>query len=80
MPIFHLHLRNRDVAAPDEEGHDLPDLAAARAKALEGIRDYLGHEAMAGTLDLRGQIDIADSAGTVLDTIHFKDAVTIVYP
>ena len=78
MPNYHLHLHNAHVDASDEEGHDLPDLEAAKAKALDGIRDFLGHEAMSGKLDFRGQVDIADEGGRVLETIHFKEAFTII--
>jgi hypothetical protein len=60
MPTFHFHLHNVHVQASDREGIELADLDAARAQALEGIRNFLGHEAMTGTLDLRGQVDIAD--------------------
>lgn len=78
MPNYHLHLHNAHVDASDEEGHDLPDLKAARTKALAGIRDFIGHEAMTGKIDLRGQVDIADEAGEILETVHFKDAFTII--
>ena len=76
MPVFHLHLHNAHVDASDEQGHDLPDLDAAKAEALAGIRDFLGHEAKTGTLDFRGQVDIADEAGPILETIASKDAFT----
>lgn len=78
MPNYHLHLHNAHVDASDEEGHDLPDLEAARAKALAGIRGFLGHEAMSGKLDFRGQVDIADEGGRVLEIVHFKEAFTII--
>lgn len=77
MPNYHLHLHNAHIDASDEEGHDLPDLDAARTKALAGIWDFLGHEAMNGKIDFRGQVDIADESGQVLETVHFKDAFTI---
>jgi hypothetical protein len=78
MPNYHLHLHNAHVDASDEEGHDLPDLYAAKAKALDGIREFLGHEAMSGKLDFRGRVDIADEGGRVLETVHFKEAFTII--
>jgi hypothetical protein len=77
MPIFHLHLQNKHIEADDVEGHDLPDLAAAHVMALEGIRDFLGHEAMNGLLDFRGHIDIEDDSGAILQTINFAEAFTI---
>jgi heme-degrading monooxygenase HmoA len=77
MPHFHLHLHNVHLDASDEEGMELADLAAARAKALEGIRGFLGHEVMTGKMDLRGQVDIADDAGVILLTVRFDEAVVI---
>ncbi|GAC1573160.1 MAG: hypothetical protein NVS3B5_02530 [Sphingomicrobium sp.] len=59
MPIYHLHLINSRVEANDIEGLDLPSLDVARAKAIDGIRDYLGLEVSKGRLDMRGRIDIA---------------------
>jgi hypothetical protein len=77
MPRYHLHLHNAHVDASDEEGHDLNDLSAARAMALNGIRGFLAHEVMEGKLDLRGRIDIADDAGHILITVQFDEAVAI---
>ena len=77
MPVYHLHLINAHIDADDVEGLDLPSLAAARAKAIEGIRGFLGHEVMTGKLDLRGRIDIENDSGGVLATIRFDEAVTI---
>jgi hypothetical protein len=77
MPVYHLHLINARVDAEDTEGLDLPSLDVARAKAIEGIRGFLGHEVMMGKLDLRGRIDIENDSGGVLATIPFGEAVTI---
>jgi hypothetical protein len=77
MPTFHLHLLNHHIEADDIEGHDLPDLETARAMALAGIRDFLGHEAMNGKLDFRGRIDIEDDTGTVLQSVPFVEAFEI---
>jgi uncharacterized protein YegJ (DUF2314 family) len=77
MPIYHLHLINAHIDADDVEGHDLPDLDVARAKALAGIRDFLAHELAKGTLDFRGRVDIEDDNGAVLESISFADAVAV---
>ena len=52
-------------------------LEVARAKALDGIRDFLSAELRNGTLDLRGRVDIEDEVGAVLITIPFAEAVAI---
>ena len=77
MPNFHLHLHNVHVDASDEEGMEFADLAVAKAKALEGIRGFLGNEVMTGKMDLRGHVDIADDDGVILMTVRFDEAVEI---
>ena len=75
MTHFYLHIRNGSGYVEDLEGQELPDLAAARVHAGEGIRSVLSEEARQGELDLRGSIEIADSDGNILLILPFKDAV-----
>jgi hypothetical protein len=77
MPFYHLHLSNASIEATDQEGIEVNDLAEARRRAVEGIRAFLGHELMKGTLDLRGRIDIANDTGSVVATVPFADAIVI---
>lgn len=77
MPRFYFHLHNQIGEVPDEEGEDLPDLAAARARAIENIRSIMAGEIAEGRLDLRGSIDIADSGGAVVATVRFPEAVEL---
>jgi hypothetical protein len=77
MPTYHLHLINAHIDADDIEGHDLPDLKAAREVAFAGIRDFLAHEAMNGLLDFRGHVHIEDDGGAVLQSVPFVEAFTI---
>ena len=74
MPRYHLHLHNILIDAEDVDGHDLPDIAAARALAIDGIRDFIGHEAFGGKVDFRGRIDIADADDNLLESVAFGDA------
>ncbi len=74
MPHFHLDLHNFHIEATDPDGHDLPDLDAAHKLAIEGIRDFIGHEAFGGKIDLRGRIEIRDGLGKLLLTVPFRDA------
>ena len=74
MPHFFLHLHNAHLDVPDEDGCDLASQEAAHEAALRGIRDFIGHEAATGKIDLRGRIDIADASGAVLQSVQFKDA------
>jgi uncharacterized protein DUF6894 len=77
VPRFYFHLHN-DVDAPDDEGVDLPDLDAARAHATWQARVTFAETAKdERRVVLHHRIDIEDSEGTVLDTVHFRDAVKV---
>ena len=77
MPRYFLHLYNH-VEARDEDGVELPNIGAARMVALHNARFTV-----AETIKTEGRfagdhrIDIEDGEGNVLDTIYFRDAVTI---
>ncbi len=74
MPRYFLHAFNSTGTARDEEGTDLPDMAAARALALDSIRSIVAMEARAGRIDLNGRIEIADASGAALDRVDYREA------
>lgn len=77
MAQFYFHLHN-DIDVPDDEGHDLPDLQAARAHAMHQARMLVGELAKdEGRIVLHHRIDIEDEHGTVLDSVQFRDVVSI---
>ncbi len=77
VPRYFFHLYN-DVEARDPDGAELPNIGAARMVAIHNARFTL-----AETIKTEGRfvgdhrIDIEDDDGTVLDTIYFKDVVTV---
>ncbi|HEY0312083.1 MAG TPA: hypothetical protein VGC56_06270 [Allosphingosinicella sp.] len=77
MPLYFLHVFNRTGCSRDEEGQDLPDLAAARVAAVEGIRSILQDEVGHGMIDFEGRVEIEDEAGAVLATVSYADAVDL---
>jgi hypothetical protein len=77
MARYYLNLRNGGGYVEDPEGLELPDLAAARLHAIEGIRSVLSEEARRGEIDLRGSIEIADRHGNILLVLPFSDAVNL---
>ena len=77
MPRFFLDICNTDIQATDDEGRELPDLDAARAAAIEGIRSILADEILSGAIDLRGEIRIADEFGYRLATVSYSEALQI---
>jgi hypothetical protein len=77
MARYYLNLRNGGGYVEDLEGQELPDLAAARLHAIDGIRSVLSEEARRGEIDLRGSIEIADAHGNILLVLPFSDAVNL---
>jgi len=77
MARYYLNLRNGAGYVEDVEGQELPDLAAARVQAVEGIRSVLSEEARRGEIDLCGSIEIADAHGNILLVLRFSDAVNL---
>jgi len=77
MAHYYLHISNGGGYSEDLEGQELPDLDAARASAIEGVRSLLSEEARQGQLDLSGRIDIADADGNLLLSVPFSDAVEL---
>jgi hypothetical protein len=77
VPRFYFHLYN-DVTALDDDGAELPDLAAARAYAIHNARFTLSETIKeTGRLDPAHRIEIADEQGRVLATVRYSDAVQI---
>ncbi len=77
MPHYYFHLHN-DVDADDEEGADLPDLAAARAYAVENIRSVTAASIIEqGRINLHHFIAVADETGQIVLTVEFGEAFTI---
>ncbi len=77
MPRYRFNVDNSIGFVADEEGRELPDLAAARAEALKGVRSILAEDVLNGRLDLKGRLEVTDEAGEILATIGFADAVDI---
>lgn len=77
MPLFFLHVYNRTDCSRDDEGLDLPDLDAALAQAVDGIRSILRDEVAHGAIDFEGHVEITDEMGKVLALVPFRDAVEL---
>ena len=76
MGRYYFNLYDDEVAL-DEEGSELPDLAAARAQAFASAREMACAEVMEGHLSLGHRIELLDEGGTLLWTVHFGDVVSI---
>lgn len=77
MPRYYFHLHN-DIDAPDSEGAELPDLAAARERAVKYAVDMTAASVLEHRqIDLHHRIDVADDTGGILCTVHFGDVVKV---
>lgn len=76
MPRYYLHVHDT-LHAIDEEGVDLPNLRAAYAKAISGLRDIVSHEVRSGVLSTYSQVSITDERGKWLGVVTFMDAIEV---
>lgn len=76
MPRYYFHLRN-EFDAEDEEGLELPDLAAARLSAMEAARELCCADIKQGWLNLDYRIDVANEQGDLVLTVTFREAFDI---
>lgn len=75
MARYFFHLREPGAYIRDDEGAELADLEAAHAYALESVWDIISMEARRGVIPLSHVMEIADTAGNVVETISYVDAV-----
>ena len=76
MPRYFFHVYD-DIIAHDDEGAELPNLAAARLNALLGARDLISEQVRRGYIVLSHWIDVADEQGETVLTVTFRDAIDI---
>jgi hypothetical protein len=76
LPRYFFHVFD-DIIAQDEEGVELPNLAAARLQAVKGARDLMTEQVRHGHLELSHWIDVTDERGDKVLTITFRDAVDV---
>lgn len=79
MPRYFFHLRDGIDQILDPDGVELsPERIASFT--LHQARDCMAGDVRSGELDLRYHIDVHDADGTVIHTLSFADALTIVPP
>jgi hypothetical protein len=76
MPRFYFHVHDQK-AVFDEEGTVLPDVAAARAEAVTGVRDLMCDQLREGHLNLAYWLEVEDENRCHLFTLPFRAAVEI---
>lgn len=76
VPRYFFHLYNH-IVSTDEEGLELPDVEAVRARAIESARETMSRDVKKGEVCLSHRIEVADEADHRVLTLRFGDAVTI---
>ncbi|TFI56497.1 hypothetical protein E2493_19920 [Sphingomonas parva] len=76
MARFYFHIFN-DETTIDEEGQELPDLAAAREAAVEAARELVCESVKKGHLNLDHRIEITGEGNARLMTVTFREAFTL---
>jgi hypothetical protein len=76
VPRYFFHVYD-DLISHDDEGADLPNLAAARLNALRSARSLIAEQVMHGYLVRSHWIDVVDEHGEKVLTVTFHDAVDI---
>ncbi|MBL6082649.1 hypothetical protein JMJ56_32305 [Belnapia sp. T18] len=78
MPRFFLHIRQGQDLILDQEGSELPGLAAAQDEALASMRLLVAERLLSShssRIPDAQQIEVADEAGQVLATVHVHDGL-----
>lgn len=76
MHRYFFNVRKGSKTVVDPEGSELPDLAAARAEAIENARDMMSRAILKGyDISRRYVIDICGEDGSVLLQVPFAEAI-----
>ena len=76
MARYFFHLFN-NVDAPDLEGRELPDDAAARDAAVADARGLAAIDVGQGRLNLSHRIDVEDRFRQLVCTVRYGDAIEV---
>jgi hypothetical protein len=75
MARFYFHMRKQGRVALDEEGTDLPELAAARDEAIQSAREILANAMKDPEPNLFDCFVVADEKGDELAIVSLRDAL-----
>ncbi len=77
VPLFYLNLGTGAEFVEDGEGVELSDSAAARCKAIVGLRDVLAGDVRSGLLNTACYIEIENEKHELVTIVGYDDVLTI---
>ena len=77
MARYFFHIHDGSGHMPDEEGTELADLDAVRARAIHDARALMAADIETGRLDLTDYVEVADEGGAVVLTLPYAEAVLV---
>lgn len=77
MARFYFQLHECGTLVADEEGRELPDLAAARMAAIADARQVMSSEVLDGRLCLSCCMVIEDAGHHEVSRVPFRDALAL---
>jgi hypothetical protein len=78
MPLYFLHVRDRDELVRDLEGFYLSNLEAARIEAIQSARELMVDSIVTeGHVGIARSIEVCDETGAPLLVVPFSEAVTV---
>jgi hypothetical protein len=75
VPRFYFNLCDGAEFVKDDEGIELSDYAAARRKAVEGLRGVMAGDLLTGDLNTASFIEIEDESHELIELVSFADVV-----
>ena len=73
---FYFHVRTQDCLVIDDEGTDLPDIAAARGEARESAKDFIMDDLRGGEPVFGRLIEITNGAGVLIEAMPIVGALS----
>ena len=78
MSRYFLHLRDGTEELLDPEGTEHATMEALRAFVLTSVRDLIRGDVANGLIDFRFRVDAENEAGTIVYSLPFKHALSII--
>ena len=78
MPRFYMHLRDGTDELLDPDGVNYASVDDLRTAVLAIVRNLIGADVVEGVIDLRFRLNAEDQEGTIIHSLPFANAFTII--